>query len=190
MGRLPAGGAVCAFSVTNKATAILLSPLSNSGFLLCRQRKFLAFFCFLCYTEKQKSDFNRERSVSYEKDSEIYRKYLFRPAVFPDSLLGDVLKNLLLQSFLWGNNHYRPSFIEGGWRIVFGIFFGLLVEGLLLIPGLLFKKEKNKLRLTVIVSVVFTVLCVVDACYYRSSAEMPSVRFVASGLKAPRSRDI
>lgn len=94
---------------------------------------------------------------------------------FPILFWGMFLKNLLLQSFLWGNNHYRPSFIEGGWRIVFGIFFGLLVEGLLLSPGLLFKKEKNKLRLTVIVSVVFTVLCVVDACYYRSSAEMPSV---------------
>ena len=94
---------------------------------------------------------------------------------FPILFWGMFLKNLLLQSFLWGNNHYRPSFIEGGWCIVFGIFFGLLVEGLLLSPGLLFKKEKNKLRLTVIVSVVFTVLCVVDACYYRSSAEMPSV---------------
>ena len=42
-------------------------------------------------------------------------------------------------------------------------------------PDCFSKKRKNKLRLTVIVSVVFTVLCVVDACYYRSSAEMPLV---------------
>ena len=100
--------------------------------------------------------------------------------LLPLLVAGALLKNILLQMFISGNNSFKPQFTVDASLLFTGLFFSLITTLLLLCPTLLFKKSKAKLIYGMTVSILMTVLLLVDCYYYRSFSAIPSVSILST----------
>lgn len=94
--------------------------------------------------------------------------------LFVIPLAGILLKNLLLQAYIMGENLYSPSFLKavsGTWR--YWIFY-VAVTMLVLFAGMLFKRDKYRIIYVMACNLFFTVLICCDIIYLRSFFTMPS----------------
>ena len=112
----------------------------------------------------------RARTVlSSLKDLSWY-KYLV-PLLFA----GAYFKNLLLRLFLSGSNFFAPSPVENGRTLFFGLFFGFFSCVLIFCPVLLFKRSRGRCVYALSAGAVFTLLCIVNVCYFRYFNDLFSV---------------
>ncbi len=89
-------------------------------------------------------------------------------------VVGILMKNLLLQSYIMGDNLYSPDFSEAvrsTWR--YWIFY-IAVTMLVLFIGMLFKRDKYRIIYVAVCNLFFTVLICCDIIYLRSFFTMPS----------------
>lgn len=112
----------------------------------------------------------------------IFRKIKNIPpsrAVIVLLFFGMYFKNLLLQFYIAGGNHFVPDLIDGIPSVLKGLFLSLVTVVLFTSVLLLFKKQKGKVIYLTVVSLLFTTCSLIDCCYYRTSPEMPSLVLLA-----------
>ena len=94
--------------------------------------------------------------------------------MFAIPMLGVIVKNVLLQAYMLGENLYSPDFvaaIKSTW-VFWPVYLALIM--LLLSVAFLFKREKNRVIYIYIWNFFFTVLACMDLIYSRSFFTMPS----------------
>jgi hypothetical protein len=94
--------------------------------------------------------------------------------------LGILFKNLLLQTFISGSNSFKPQFDIAPSMLLWGCFFNLITTLLLLCPTFLFKKNGAKIGYGFTVSVLMTLLLLVDCYYFRGFSEIPSISILSA----------
>ena len=100
--------------------------------------------------------------------------------VLPLLFLGTIFKNLLLQMFISGTNSYKPHFQISFSILLAGLFFSIVTTLLLLCPTFLFKKSGAKIGYGMVISLLMTVLVIVDCYYYRGFSEIPSISILSA----------
>ena len=99
---------------------------------------------------------------------------LYYCILFAIPIIGVVVKNVLLQAYLLGDNLYTPNFgaaIKATWK------YWLIYIAMILIPlsvAFLFKREKNRVIYVYGWNFFFTLLICLDLIYSRSFFTMPS----------------
>ena len=95
-------------------------------------------------------------------------------ALFVIPIVGLLIKNMLLQAYINGDNLYAPDFgraISATWKYwIFYVAIGMLI----LSVGMVFKKEKSRSIYIAVCNFFFTVLVCCDIIYIRSFFTMPS----------------
>lgn len=100
------------------------------------------------------------------------RAYYITLFIIP--IIGLLIKNMLLQAYINGDNLYSPDFgeaISATWR--YWIFY-IAVAMIILSVGMLFKKDKARSIYISVCNFFFTVLVCCDVIYIRSFFTMPS----------------
>lgn len=103
------------------------------------------------------------------------RNRVYYSILFIIPIVGILIKNLLLQAYIVGENLYSPDFGEAvshTWK--YWIFY-IAVGTLILFVGWLFKSDKARTIYVVSCNALFTILVACDIIYLRSFFTMPSV---------------
>ena len=100
--------------------------------------------------------------------------------ILPVLFAGILLKNLLLQTFIAGTNSFKPQLEIVPSIMIAGLFFSLITTLLLLCPTFLFKKSGAKIGYGLTVSLLMTLLLLVDCLYYRGFSEIPSISILSA----------
>lgn len=99
---------------------------------------------------------------------------IYYVCLFAIPIVGVIVKNVLLQAYLLGDNLYDPNFLAAikDTIIFWPIYIAIIM--LLLSVAFLFKREKNRVIYIYIWNFFFTVLSCMDLIYSRSFFTMPS----------------
>lgn len=110
-----------------------------------------------------------------KKLSLFLRKTEYEKLLIPLLFAGAYAKNLLLQCFFAGGDHYVPSPVENPRELILGLIFSFFSLCLFFAPVLLFKKRKSAAIYASVFSGLLTVFFMFDVCYYRAFPEMFSL---------------
>lgn len=120
----------------------------------------------------------REKIAEFKKIAgrKVYiQSRIYYIVLFAIPIVGLLIKNLLLQAYINGDNLYSPDFglaIEKTWKFwIFYIAIGMLILSI----GMLFKGDKARSVYISICNFIFTLLICCDVIYIRSFFTMPSM---------------